>query len=125
MAKDDGGPTGGQDDRLVIMGLLGIVFFCLLGIVVEDILKAASNDALLTIGSLAAGALAGRISQKATASVPPDTRTAVEIRDSARPPVGEDDFAVIGRAATKSIIAEAMRQMGTPPSDRAGEQPKQ
>lgn len=63
------------------------------------------DEALVTIACLTAGALASRISQK-EAGVSGEDKVEVH-NDSV-----DDEFAVIGRAATKTIIAEAMRQMG-------------
>lgn len=91
----------GSDERLIISFLGGLSVLCIVGIIVLDVTgKAESNDALLTIGSLCAGALASRISQK---KEEPGTSVAVED--------GDDQFAELGRAATRQIVAEAMRQM--------------
>ena len=93
-------PDGGkaQSERMIIM-LLGLISaVCIIGIIALEISNhPGQNDALQTIASLCVGALASRISQ------------AVQKEDKQ-----EDDLAVIGRAATRSIIAEAMRQMGGP-----------
>lgn len=113
----------GSNERLIVQILGGIVLICLGGIIAEDIfVNGGTNDALLTIGSLAAGALASRISQKDQTG---NVGSRVEIQDQAHGRRNdEDDFAVIGRAATKSIIAEAMRQMGQPPSAPDPDVPK-
>ena len=86
-------------ERLIIF-LLGLISaVCILGIILLEVFGHTSqNDALQTIASLCVGALASRISQQVQKE---------EKRD--------DDLAVIGKAATRSIIAEAMRQMGSPP----------
>lgn len=121
MSTDKGRTT---DERVIILVLAGIAFLCLVGIIAEDLAGVeGANDALLTIGSLSVGALASRISQKTGGDQ--YTTTDVVVKDVPRTDPLEDDFAVIGRAATKSIIAEAMRQMGASPSDHASTEPKE
>ena len=81
------------DDSLIILFLGMLSGICIFGIVVLQVAgQQGSSDALQTIASLCVGALASRISQSGKEEEP-------------------DDFAVLGRAATKGIIAEAMRQM--------------
>ena len=84
-----------QSERLIItlLGLISAV--CITGIILlEAVGNQGQNDALQTIASLCVGALASRISQQVQREEKPD-----------------DDLTVIGRAATRSIIAEAMRQI--------------
>lgn len=103
-----------SDDRLVIIVLAAVGLVCIVGVIMLRALKVeGSDEALVTIGSLAVGALASRISQQEKGG---GKGSDVEVEDAPhkrRQDDMEDDFAVIGRAATKQIIAEAMRQMGS------------
>lgn len=99
--------TNKDNERLIIVFLGAISILCLIGIVVTEAFGGSSNDALLTIGSLAAGALASRVSAKSDAGMGTD----VGVQDRAKPDDEDSEFAVIGRAATRSMVAEAMRAM--------------
>ena len=87
-----------QSERTIIL-LLGLISaVCIVGIILLEVTNhTGQNDALQTIASLCVGALASRISQ--------------QIKSESKQ---EDDLSVIGRAATRSIIAQAMRQLGEP-----------
>lgn len=87
-----------SDERLIIVFLGAIASVCIVGIIVLDAVgDGLSSDALLTIGSLCVGALAGRISQQG------------------RPAIGgvadQDAYEIIGHRLTKQVIAEALRNM--------------
>lgn len=85
-----------NNDRLTLL-FLGIVsVVCILGVVVLSIFKVDSQP-LVAIAGAAVGAMATKI----TSSTNYERNTSED-----------DDFAILGRAATKNIIAEAMRQMG-------------
>lgn len=85
------------NERLIILFLGAISVACILAIVVLLAVNGDSRvDALVTIASLCAGALASRVSQSGTP----------------KPPVEDYDYSMIGRAATKGLIAEAIRQLG-------------
>lgn len=102
--------TNKDNERLIIVFLGSISILCLIGIVLADLVggDGGANDALLTVGSLAAGALASRVSAKSDAGTGMD----VAMQDRAAPDADENsEFAVIGRAATRSMVAEAMRAM--------------
>lgn len=88
-----------DSDRIILIFLGLVALVCIAGIVV---LAATHVDAqpLVAIASASVGALATKISNSAVA-------------EQFNRRQEEDDFAILGRAATKSIIAEAMRQMGT------------
>lgn len=85
----------GSNDRLILIFLGATALVCIVGIVVLAVVTVDSQP-LVAIASAAVGALATKITGR---EMRPE-------RDA------EDDFAILGRAATKSIIAEAMRQMG-------------
>lgn len=94
MAKqEDSGP---DNDRLILIFLGLVACVCITGIVILAIFKVDAQP-LVAIASAAVGALATKITGYAGGNYQRDD---------------EDDFAILGRAATKSIIAEAMRQMG-------------
>lgn len=86
-----------NNDRLTLffLGLVAVV--CILGVVVLAFFRVDAQP-LVAIAGAAVGALATKITQT----------TNYESRHSSE----DDDFAILGRAATKNIIAEAMRQMG-------------
>lgn len=94
------GSSDRSNDRLILefLGLTALI--CIVGIVVLAV-SSVDSQPLVAIASAAVGALATKITGRETK---PE-------RDS------EDDFAILGRAATKSIIAEAMRQMGAHTDD--------
>lgn len=87
--------TEGGNDRLILILLGTAALICIIGIVVLAVLKVDAQP-LVAISSAAVGALATKITG----------------RDMMHGGGDDDDFAILGRAATKSIIAEAMRQMG-------------
>lgn len=94
------GVSTGEDkassERIIILMLGVISAVCILGIILLEVFNhSGQSQALQTIASLCVGALASRISQQLTK----ETKQ-------------EDDLSVIGRAATRSIIAQAMRQLG-------------
>lgn len=86
---------GDSNDRIILIFLGVMAVVCVAGIVVLDLMKADAQP-LVGIAGAAVGALATKITQNP--SFPQEST--------------EDEFAIIGRAATKSIIVEAMRQMG-------------
>lgn len=90
-----------DEERLIILFLGGIAAVCIGGIIVlEALAGGAKSEALLTIGSLSVGALAGRISAKG------------ESGRSHHDGDGETDaFEIIGRAATKRLIEDALRKL--------------
>lgn len=94
--------TGKQrgEETLIILFLGGIAAVCITGIILlEAVAGGAQSDALLTIGSLSVGALAGRIANRGRGS------------DSDGMSEGDDAFEIIGRAATKRLIADALRNL--------------
>lgn len=90
-----------NNDRLILLFLGSVAIVCIMGIVVLAAFKVDAQP-LVAIASAATGALATKITGRSGGNYNNDQ---------------DDDFAILGRAATKSIIAEAMRQMG------AGETP--
>lgn len=90
-------PGDRNNDRLTLwlLGILSVI--CIFGMVVLAIVKVDSQP-LVAIAGAAVGALATKL----TGSNTPPRRDGND----------DDDFAILGRAATKNIIAEAMRQMG-------------
>lgn len=90
-----GNKEDGANDRLILIFLGMAALICIAGIVMLAVLNVDAQP-LVAIASAAVGAMATKITGR-------DFRSD---RDS------DDDFAILGRAATKSIITEAMRQMG-------------
>lgn len=88
--------TGKSDETLIIYLLGGISIICIICIAVLALFGGEKNDALNTLGSLCVGALASRISQQGKANGRASDDEALEI---------------LGRAATKKIIADALRRM--------------
>lgn len=95
--NDMTGSNESNNDRLTLW-LLGILsFLCIIGMVVLAIFKVDSQP-LVAIAGAAVGALATKLTGANNAQRRQNT--------------DDDDFAILGRAATKNIIAEAMRQIG-------------
>ena len=89
-----------DEERLIILFLGGIAAVTIGGIIVlEALAGGAKSEALLTIGSLSVGALAGRISAKDSGR---------SRHDGGDEP---DAFEIIGRAATKRLIEDALRKL--------------
>jgi len=95
MARKQQHQEEGSNDRLILTFLGATAMVCIVGIVVLAVVKIDAQP-LVAIASAAVGALATKITG----------------RDLTKNSDSDDDFAILGRAATKSIIAEAMRQMG-------------
>lgn len=89
--------NGSENDRLILLFLGITAMVCIVGIVVLAVFKTDAQP-LVAIASAAVGALATKITGRGGGNEQQNNN--------------EDDFAILGRAATKSIIAEAMRQMG-------------
>lgn len=91
-------------DKRAVQILAGVAILCIVGYIGLAIahVEAGVLTPLIAIGSASVGAISN------------------SIRTSSRDESGskdEDEMAIIGRAATKSIIAEAMRQMGSQGDD--------
>ena len=84
----------------VILFLGAISAGCIFGVVVlEGFNKGGQSETLQTIASLCVGALASRITQSGAVMKPHSEG-------------GEDaDLTIIGRAATRSMIAQAVKQL--------------
>jgi hypothetical protein len=85
-----------NNDRLTLVFLGVVAVVCILGVVMLAVFHVDAQP-LVAIAGAAVGALATKITQSSN-----DSRQSSE----------DDDFAILGRAATKNIIAEVMRQMG-------------
>lgn len=87
-------------DKRAVSILAGIAILCIVGYIALAVAKVDPGvlTPLIAIGSAAVGAISNSI--RTSSKGPGDG------------PKEDDEMAIIGRAATKSIIAEAMRQMG-------------
>lgn len=86
-------------DKRAVTILAGIAVLCIIGYIAMAVARVEAGvlTPLIAIGSAAVGAISNSI------------RTSMKDSGGDKE---EDEMAIIGRAATKSIIAEAMRQMG-------------
>lgn len=99
-----------RDSDITIIAFLGsTVLVCIAGIVAMSIARTDQDtQPLVAIASAAVGALATKITQGGA----PD--------EHAKQPDANNDDAlatIVGRAATRSVIAEMMRQMSVPPEE--------
>lgn len=100
MSTSNGGDDGGNsNDRLILLFLGSSALVSIIGLTVLAVFKVDAQP-LVAIASAAIGAMATKVTRGSSGD------------GSSRHSKDEDDFAILGRAATKSIIAEAMRQMG-------------
>lgn len=91
-----------SNQEQTIISLLGMISIgCIVGVIVlEGMGKGGQSEALQTIASLCVGALASRITQQVS--------TATKNNNNSQ----EDaDYVIIGRAATRSMIVQAVRQL--------------
>lgn len=96
-----------DSDVTIIIFLGSTVLVCIIGIIVMSVAnQGADTQPLVAIASAAVGALATKITQESGGK-----------QEEAQ---GQDDDAlatIVGRAATRSVIAEMMRQMSVPPEE--------
>lgn len=100
--EPDEGLDGSSNDRLILLFLGLTAITCIIGIIALAVVRVDAQP-LVAIASASVGALATKV---------------IGVSGGGRQTGDdEDDFAILGRAATKSIIAEAMRQMGSSKDD--------
>lgn len=98
-----------DSDVTIIIFLGSTVIVCIVGIIVMSVAnQGADTQPLVAIASAAVGALATKITQESSAK-PTAEQNATQNDDDAL-------ATIVGRAATRSVIAEMMRQMSAPPS---------
>lgn len=93
-----------NDERMIVLFLGCIAVVCIVGIIaLEAFAGGTQSDALLTIGSLCVGALASRFTGYSGGGRHASQRSTDD--------PDQDAFEIIGRAATKQIINDALRKM--------------